>query len=483
MTLLAKHSRQARLSRLIVGAAVLAATMSQALANETSQSAAPAPGTIVDYGLSAGISLMSMGNTHFGLGQLNANLSHDIARTEAYIAPRVNVMHNAADSSSFYGGLRAVSSFTRGDGDSWGLTVGRHWQYVAPPQMPEVIGKNQSYNSIDSAYVGWKSGKSLVAKGIDELDVSFGPQNFQLGDGMVLVDGNDEANQRKGIYWLDPRQAWKNTALVKLGINPVRGEFFALNSDRDSFSDTIVGLNLELVDEKLGKVGTSYFKVTDSDLLSRDGLSVTNVHARGRPFAALPTLELAGEYNIQKNDQPDVDAKAWFVEGSFFMPWLPWYPTVGYRYASFSGDKAHTSKNEGWDYLHNGATSRGFGYWYQGIVTGTYETRLSNLNTHFFNLTLVPPIQGSWLKVLYYDHSFNDKSTASLSGGPVSSDSFSSEWNLMLGYSPSKKVDYIAIYGRAEPGRGGEERYASIVPGKDTGKTATMLQFTVLVHF
>jgi len=456
-----------------LGAAVLFTASYSAFADTDAVGQA---GPNFDFGLSAGFSTMSMSNTHFGLGQLNVGYyAKDIARTEGYLAPRANMVWESPGSGTIYGGLRAVGSFTRGDGDSWGLTAGERYSVTQPPPL---VGEKLSHLDLDSAYLGWKSGNKFPFLDKDGLDVSYGRQNFQLGDGMVLVDGNDEANSHKGIYWLDPRQAWKNAGIVRLSAAPYRVELFSLHTDADSGSDAIMGGNFELVHAKLGKVGISYFEVNKSTMPGRDGLKVTGLHGRGNPVASLPTLELAGEVDVQKNSSPNVDARAGFVEANYFMPSLPWYPTLGYRYASFSGDKAGTKdKNEGWDYLHNGATSRGFGYWYQGIVVGTYETRLSNLDTHFLNLTLVPPIQGSWIKVLYYDHRFNQTSTAKLDGGAVSSDRFATEWDLMLGYSPTKKVDYIAIYGNAKPGQGGKERAFGF------DKNATMLQFTLLVHF
>jgi hypothetical protein len=437
-----------------------------------------------NFGFTGGFSTMSMNNVHFGIGQLDVNLSKDLARSEGYIAPSLSMNWGGADSTTVYGGLRAVGSFTRGDGDGWGLTVGEHWQYnVASPASSTVVGKNMSNTSIDSAYLGWKSGSKISFLDKDGLDISVGPQNFQLGDGLVLADGNDEANQNKGIYWLDPRQAWNNTVVARINASPYRLELFYLKADGDGMNDSIQGANFELVNEKAGKVGLSYFEVTNSDSVQRKGMSVTSLHGRGRPVASMPTLELAGEIDFQKNTARNQEAQAWFVEASYFMPSLPWYPTIGYRFASFSGDKADTTgKNEAWDYLHNGSTPRGFGYWYQGIVVGTYETRLSNLDTHFFSLTMAPPIQGSWLKVLYYDHRFNQSSSARLvDRGAVSSNQFATEWDFVLGYSGSKKVDYMMIYGNASPGQGAREYFAGI-PGQ-SNKNTSMLQFTALIHF
>ena len=380
---------------------------------------------------------MSISNTHFGLGQLNVSyLPKDIARSEGYIAPSANLLWKTSDSGTIYGGLRGVGSITRGDGDSWGLTADLHHNYATiPKQNFLMVGESMSYLNLDKAYLGWKSGDKISFLDKDGLDISVGKQDFQLGDGMVLTDGNDEANPHKGIYWLDPRHAWNNSAIIRIKSLPYQVELFYLQSNSyvldidtggftdDIYKDDIVGGNFELVDRKLGKVGLSYFNVTSSNNPMRDGLSVTGLHGRGNPVSTLQNLELAGEVDFQKNKNSviDRDAVAWFGEAKYFMPSLPWYPTLGYRYSSFSGNKAGTAKNENWDYLYNGSTERGFGYWYQGIVVGTYETRLSNLNTHFVNLTLIPPVKGSWMKVFYYNYQFDEPSAAGMSNTVVSS--------------------------------------------------------------
>jgi len=454
----------------------------------------------IDYGLTAGFSSMTINNTHFGLGQLNVtNYPKDIARSEAYIAPSANLLWETADSGTIYGGLRGVGSIARGDGDSWGLTAGQYHYYIRDnngvAHLVHEAGEKRSYLNVDKIFLGWKSGDKISFLDKDGLDISVGKQNFQLGDGMVLTDGNDEANPHKGIYWLDPRTAWNNSAIVRLKSLPYQLELFYLQSNTysmdnpdgtftdDIYKDNIVGGNFELVDKKYGKVGVSYFNITSSNNPERDGLSVTGIHGRGNPVSTLHNLELAGEVDFQKNNNSYInrDARAWFAEAKYFMPSLPWYPTLGYRYSSFSGDKASTSKNEGWDRLYNGSTERGFGYWYQGIVVGTYETPLSNLDTHFVNLTLIPPVKGSWMKVFYYNYQFNDPSKAGMITTAVSSNKFASEWDLILGYSPTQKVDYMLIYGNAKPAQGGIDRVSG--PGAGTNdKISTMLQFTMLYH-
>ena len=210
-------------------------------------------------------------------------------------------------------------------------------------------------------------------------------------------------------------------------------------------------------------------------------MAVTAIHGRGKPIRALPTLEFGGEYNTQRNSPHGVDATAWFGEAAYTFV-MPWYPTIGYRYAVFSGDDASTTgTNEAWDSLHNGFTPKGLGYWYQGLVVGTYETLLSNLNVSFVHLTVAPPVvPGSWIKVLYYDHDFDDKSTATLfpeAMEPVSSDQFATEWDFIVGYSPSRKYDIMAIYAQASPGQGGKER------NQGFDKDESLVQFPVLFHY
>ena len=442
----------------------------------------------INYGLTAGFSTMSMRNTHFGLGQVGVTYyPKDIARSEGYLAPSANLLWTTSNSGTIYGGLRAVGSMTRGDGDSWGLTADLHHDYTQGPFV--MVGEGRSYLNIDKLFFGWKSANLIPFLDKDGLDISVGKQDFQLGDGMVLTDGNFEASPHKGIYWLDPRHAWNNSAIVRIKSLPYQAELFYLQSDTyiqdedvnaDIYKDNIIGGNFELVSKKYGKIGVSYFNIVNSNLLRRDGLSVTGLHGRGTPVSSLPKLELAGEVDFQKNKNSviDRDAVAWFAEAKYSMPNLPWHPTLGYRYSSFSGDQANTTnKNEGWDYLYNGATERGFGYWYQGIVVGTYETTLSNLDTHFINITLMPPVQGSWLKVFYYNYQFNEPSTAQLfTNGPVSSNQFASEWDFILGYSPTSKVDYMLVYGMATQGKGGVDRLFGY------NKPASILQFTMLYH-
>lgn len=435
----------------------------QAPAEAAAIEAAPT-GPQFDFGITAKFMGVSIDNIHFGMGPVGAppGWFPNISRTEYIVAPRATMSWNTGDSGTVFGGMRIAASATRGDGDGWGLTAG-----------------NPSRIDLDQAYIGWKSGDTIPALGHDGLEVSYGRQNFQLGDGMLLFDGNLDASQHDGAYWLDPRQSWKNAAIIKVNTKPIRADFFYLRSDPDSFSDSIYGVNLEYSDSPLGVIGVHYFDVQSSEYVLRDGMKVMGIRGRGRPFAAFPLLELAGEYDSQYKSNPDVKAEGWFAEANLNVPFfLPWFFNFSYRYASFSGDDASTPYTvERWDPMHYGATGKGFGWWYQGIVVGTYETWLDNLDTHWLKLTVVPPIPGTWLLFMYYDHRFNETSTARLDGGEVTSDRFATEWNVMAGYTMTKGVDLMAIYGTAKPGQGGIDR----VFGFD--ETVSLIKFALFLEF
>lgn len=62
--------------------------------------------------------------------------------------------------------------------------------------------------------------------------MSFGQQEFEVGTGFLICDGNLDFFD-KGAYWLLPRYAFKTAALLRLNTRPVRGDAFYLKTDRD----------------------------------------------------------------------------------------------------------------------------------------------------------------------------------------------------------------------------------------------------------
>lgn len=77
-------------------------------------------------------------------------------------------------------GINGISSGTSGDGDAGGFSTG-----------------DESNTDLEDAYVGFKSGDLLPFLGHNGVDVSFGSQNFAIGDGF-LING-DSLNLGEGL--------------------------------------------------------------------------------------------------------------------------------------------------------------------------------------------------------------------------------------------------------------------------------------------
>ncbi len=271
-----------------------------------------------------------------------------------------------AGGGELYGGLGAIAQGTWGDGDAGGYTSGRERDV-----------------DLEDAYLGWRSAGGL-------LDFSFGRQQFQLGDGFLIA--GDRINlgkgallggadvDRGGAYYLAAKKSFGNTAIMRLDAEgPLRGDAFWLQSDNPYQQDTeLGGLNVEYVSETQGILGLSWMKVLDVDKGTglgifdrRDGMRITSL--RGQGSLGVENLFLSFEYVDQRGGSTDVknDADAWTVEGGWTFAELPWSPTLNYRHARFSADKAGTDPNEAFDPLFFGL-SRGLGTWFQGEVAANY---------------------------------------------------------------------------------------------------------------
>ncbi len=290
-----------------------------------------------------------------------------------------------AGSGELYGGLGALAQGTWGDGDAGGYTTGRERDV-----------------DLEDAYLGWRTAAGTV-------DFSFGRQQFQLGDGFLIA--GDRINLGKGLdalgvdvdrggaYYLAAKKSFHNTAILRVDpAGPLRGDAFWLQSNNPYQQDTeLGGVNLEYVSEALGTLGLSWMKVLDVDAGAglgifdrRDGMRVTSV--RGQGGLGVENLFLSFEYVDQRGGKTAVrnDADAWYLEGGWTFADVAWSPTLNYRHARFSADKASTTRNEGFDPLFFGL-SRGLGTWFQGEVASNYAGPTNSGNkVDRLELTLTP---------------------------------------------------------------------------------------------
>lgn len=334
---------------------------------------------------------------------------------EGYARYGLSGSYELGSESSFYGAVSLLSSGTWGDGDAAGFTIG-----------------TERRTALEDAYIGWRSGDLIAALGKDGLDLSAGRQTFMIGDGF-LVYGDAESFgkgfdqlatagiapgslDRGGAYYLAGRQAFDDTAILRLGGKQgARGDAFWLKSDNRAQAKTeLAGLNLEYASERYGSLGLTYLRGLSVDqafaeflgLSQRDGQETFGIRASGS--AGVENLSLSGEYVHQDNGSAGKD-RAWYLEAGWTFAGTAWKPNIGARYSRFS---------TGFDPLFYGL-SRGYGTWYQGEVAGNYAGPF-NTNADIGHLYLtLQPLPGVSVGALYFDFRTRDKALENLNASEL----------------------------------------------------------------
>lgn len=395
-----------------------------------------------------GLGVFSSDNAGFGNGVYRADMDDydgegSVGWYEMYAKPVLNASYSNDTFGTIYGGLSIVASSTYGDGDIAGFTT----------------DSSDGWES-EQAYIGVNT-TVLAGIGIDTLDLSVGEQDFSIGDGFLIADG--EFDSTYGCYWMAPRKSFKKTAIAKADMGAVHTDVFYLMSDLDYGDTELYGVNVEYVSEDLGTVGVSYITVDDAKegnfYGNRKGMDTYSVRAQGS--AGVENLFLAAEYVQQtEGDRQSVDANAYYAEAGYTFAALPWSPTLTYKYAFFSGDEdgalevadGGDGDYENFDPLFYSAL-RGWGNHYLGEIVGEYYLFNSNQKTHMVKLDMVP-FEGLNVGAIYYDFVLDEEN---LFGQDLSDDHFAQEVNLYADYGVTDNLWISAVFAWATPKTAGEE--------------------------
>lgn len=404
-------------------------------------------GAHLQFNFTGGMGVFAANNNAFGAGVTSTETGERKGHTrwlESYVKPGLSGNVETNGFGNVYGGVSVVGSTTQGDGDAYQSSHGK-----------------TSHGDLEQLSLGWTSSDLLSQK--DAVDISGGRQDFVLGDGFLLADGNSDAG-KDGAYWFGPRSAWANSAIAKLQWNVLHADAFWLKSDRDSGNMSIQGVNLEAKKKGIGTIGVAAMRVGDDDpnhslLYGSDGVSslrkgmdVWDFRAQGTPIPHLPDLFLSGEYVIEKNDHDGrrLDANAWYGEAGYTLSSVPWKPTLSYRYAHFSGDESGTAdQSESFDPLRYGAV-RGWGSYFHGEVAGQYLLFNSNENLHMVHLA-ASPTDSLQVGVIYYDFSLDENS-----GG---SKDFGREIDVHADWTATPWLTISGVYGRLMPDAAAKATY------------------------
>jgi hypothetical protein len=407
----------------------------------------------VSLELEAGLGGFLTKDTNFGVGRIDlqdGEVSGDSQWGEGYLKPSLSLDYDTTSAGAFYGGVSAVGSLTVGDGDAGGFTDG-----------------GDKKLSLEALYGGWRSGALLAESfGEDALDLSAGRQTFHVGDGFLIWDGNFDT-RGDGGYWLGPRTAFEFAGLARANTSPLGGQLFFLRADGDQGHTELAGVNLDygLADLGLGEegmLGAMYFQITDVDgrfeaETPRDGMQLATIRLND---VRVPGFEDAGLYaqyarEFGDGEGVDFDAQAFYVEPFYNFSWLPWSPTLAYRFAYFSGDAdPDDDEREDFDPLFYDY-SRGWGTWTQGEIVGEYLLFNSNQVNHMVHLSATPA-EPVTIGALYYHFDLAEKDYF---GTPVEDKDFADEVNLYVDWTVNENLLVGALSGVAWPDQAAKELF------------------------
>jgi hypothetical protein len=344
---------------------------------------------------------------NFGAGASDARAETNRSSLSASIEPRLGWQWSLA-TSELYGGLSVAAATTTLDGEIAG----------------NFARSGDTAIDTDEAFVGWRYG---------QVDISVGAQEFTVGDGLLIADGNFDTGRRDGNYWVAPFGAWRNSAILKLDTSPVHADVFWLHSDRDFGDARLTGVNLETaLHPELGKLGVMFFQIFDADGPGLNGRDVWDARMSEVRVPGIVDLLLYGEVVQQVGRDVDTgrdyDGLGWYLEGQYHFPSRPWTPSITFRYAHFSGDDPATPDDETYRGLFYTFYEREWDTWYLGEIASEYHLFNSNQVTKMLKLKAAP--RPDWVVSLYYYR--HDLDEPQYFGVPVSSTAWADEVNLAV---------------------------------------------------
>jgi len=394
--------------------------------------------------LTATLGLYKMWNNQFSSSDatLPAGISRNPAWGEWFVEPGLSARYRVNAAATLYGGFAFIESATRGR---------------------DYDGNDNIYHGLPELVYG---GVTFKASEAWTIDLSYGQQDFMVGDGMLLWSGATDGVQR-GAAFVMPRQAWANAAIAKATSRDLTVEAFYLKPNEAQAETT--GTRIEGIDVRWSPAGplhlsATYLHVPRSEIVTRDKLDVLDVRVRWHPLPAAPQFWLAGEFAWERG--PNARASGGYVQANYNAQDLPWKPLVSLQWSSLSGDKPGSSRWEGFDPLYFGNTNPN---WYPGTIASTLFDN-TNLEVASLTLTLNPSekqVLQLWLldfraAVANAPLAIPDPGEPVPVGGGVPSKPLAREIDVSWTYKFNNAVNVNALAAYALPGSGVKALYSSM---------------------
>ncbi len=401
-----------------------------------------------EFTLGVGAASIDARHVNFGLGRIDLrDGSVGSGRStwqEAYLKPGLTLDYAFAPDTRLFAGGALLGAQTFSDGDAGGYTRGGDGRVA-----------------VEQAYAGVRHG---------DWSFTAGKQDFMVGSGFIVMDGHLDMFD-DGAYWLGPRTAFRDSAVLAFGHGDIAAQAFSLRTDDHLGDFRMNGLNLDYRPAEQVDLGLMALRVDARDphanpLQPRDGMQVYNLRALQAKVPGLADLTLHGEYALQRGSGAGVDyhASAWYAQADYAFPALPLQPLLSYRHARFSGDGDPGDHTQAaWDPLSKGFT--GWSTWLIGDIVGNYLLYNSNERVDQWTLRtrLTPTLT---LGGIHYRFSLDEKL---FNGMPVSDRRFANENVLFLDWLPTPAIAASFAVNWAQPLGAARELY-----GNDDFRTLAM---------
>lgn len=357
--------------------------------------------------------------------------------------------------SSVQAGIYGLSSAT----DRVSVFAGASYIYSAS-WGPELFTDETRYHGhVEDAYAGLIGSNTTASGGNRQMVLLYGRKSFQIDSGMILRLSSANGGERAALQ-SNPRNAADLLILAQFSYDAHKLELFHLDADELEPVDSktvIDGINYEGQLTSNFRLGAMYLQVPESDfayytttdVLSREGLRVTDVRLALDPPAGKPGIYAKGELARQTNRDFDMDARAGYAEIGYQFNNLGWRPTPSYRYSYFSGDNPNTATFERWDPLFAGGSGD---EWVQGL--NQYKVvQTSNVIAHRFMARLQPTPRWDLTPQFWI---FKADNLNNLGGAQalsvLSSKDLGKEANITARYVSSSKLIYVFSAAYTLPG-------------------------------
>ena len=380
--------------------------------------------------LTAGGAAIFTRNVNFGAGRIDTRSGEATGKNadwqEVYVKPAVSFSYALNPDFDLLAKGSVVAASTFGDGDAGGFSR-----------------SSDGRVSAEEAYAGFRAG---------EFRFTAGRQDYMIGSGFIVMDGNLDFHN-DGAFWLGPRTAFRDSAVLAWSRDALSVQAFSLRTDDHLGDYRMNGVNLDYAVEGVATFGAMAMKLDSEERSSnaampREGMEVYNIRALNAKLPGVQDLTLNAEYAVQGGNDGGIeyDAKAWYAKAEYAFSDLPLQPVLGYRYAYFSGDdNLADNKREAWDSLSKGFVD--WGTWIIGDVVGNYLLNNSNQTVHTWSLkTQVHPTVT--IGAMHYQFSLDEKN---LFGAPVNDRRFADESVIYLDWAPTPQLYTSLSYNWVQP--------------------------------